>query len=124
MHEGAPLPDEDQLDYSISFDSVGPSPFFRPPSDTAISDYELLSEDMIGFRDADDELNWDPGIQGVGIATNGCDFPATGDTTKQSTNPPSKPNRRSGCTRCRKWREGFFRRNALSVAQTTARSAY
>ncbi|XP_042042478.1 extra-large guanine nucleotide-binding protein 3-like isoform X1 [Salvia splendens] len=31
LPEGAPLPDEDQLDYSISFDYVGPSPFFKPP---------------------------------------------------------------------------------------------
>ncbi|KAG6383180.1 hypothetical protein SASPL_157074 [Salvia splendens] len=32
LPEGAPLPDEDQLDYSISFDYVGPSPFFKPPT--------------------------------------------------------------------------------------------
>ncbi|KAG6412351.1 hypothetical protein SASPL_125028 [Salvia splendens] len=31
LPEGAPLPDEDQLDYSISVDYVGPSPFFKPP---------------------------------------------------------------------------------------------
>lgn len=32
LPEGAPLPDEDQLDYSISVDYVGPSPFFKPPN--------------------------------------------------------------------------------------------
>ncbi|KAK6147989.1 hypothetical protein DH2020_018901 [Rehmannia glutinosa] len=31
LPEGAPLLDEDQLDYSISFDYIGPSPFFKPP---------------------------------------------------------------------------------------------
>ncbi|KAL0355015.1 UNVERIFIED_CONTAM: hypothetical protein Sradi_3948400 [Sesamum radiatum] len=31
LPEGAPLPDEDQLDYSISVDFIGPSPFFTPP---------------------------------------------------------------------------------------------
>lgn len=31
LPEGAPLPEEDQLDYSISIDYVGPSPFFKPP---------------------------------------------------------------------------------------------
>lgn len=32
LPEGAPLPDEDQLDYSISVDYVGPSRFFKPPN--------------------------------------------------------------------------------------------
>ncbi|KAG8379502.1 hypothetical protein BUALT_Bualt07G0095100 [Buddleja alternifolia] len=31
LPDGAPLPDEDQLDYSISIDYIGPSPFFNPP---------------------------------------------------------------------------------------------
>ncbi|KAI3455095.1 hypothetical protein Pfo_011758 [Paulownia fortunei] len=31
LPEGAPLPDEDQLDYSISVDYIGPSTFFKPP---------------------------------------------------------------------------------------------
>lgn len=36
LPEGAPLPDEDQLDYSISFDYVGPSPFFNAPTNPMI----------------------------------------------------------------------------------------
>ncbi|KAL0415585.1 UNVERIFIED_CONTAM: Extra-large guanine nucleotide-binding protein 3 [Sesamum latifolium] len=36
LPEGAPLPDEDQLDYSISVDFIGPSPFFTPPVNPVI----------------------------------------------------------------------------------------
>ncbi|KAK4436799.1 Extra-large guanine nucleotide-binding protein 3 [Sesamum alatum] len=36
LPEGAPLPDEDQLDYSISVDYIGPSPFFKPPVNPGI----------------------------------------------------------------------------------------
>ncbi|CAA0831779.1 Extra-large guanine nucleotide-binding protein 3 [Striga hermonthica] len=31
LPDGAPLPDEDELDYSISFDYVGPSPYYKKP---------------------------------------------------------------------------------------------
>ncbi|GFP83338.1 extra-large guanine nucleotide-binding protein 3 [Phtheirospermum japonicum] len=31
LPDGAPLPNEDQLDYSISFDYIGPSPYFEKP---------------------------------------------------------------------------------------------
>ncbi|KAL6559588.1 hypothetical protein OROGR_004705 [Orobanche gracilis] len=31
LPDGAPLPDEDQLDFSISIDYVGPSPYFQTP---------------------------------------------------------------------------------------------
>ncbi|XP_051115652.1 extra-large guanine nucleotide-binding protein 3-like [Andrographis paniculata] len=36
LPEGAPLPDEDQLDYSISVDYIGPSSVSRPPTNPMI----------------------------------------------------------------------------------------